>query len=77
MTLVTERPHHPVRCAVAQIYAHITRGFRRVPFPEKKKKIYEVKYSDWTIREVGNPGVPFQSFSIYLALYTYVQQHLS
>lgn len=38
MTLATERPHHPVRCAVAQIYAHITRGFRRVPFPEKKKK---------------------------------------
>lgn len=68
MKLVTERPHHPPRCAVAQIYAHITRGFRRAPFPEKK--ICDVKYSDWTIREAGNPRIPFHSFSIYLALYT-------
>lgn len=35
VTFVTQRPHLPLRPAAAQMFAHVTRGFRRGRFPEE------------------------------------------
>ena len=52
LTVAKQRPHHPLQCTVAQIFAHVNWGLQKSFLSWKKnKKICAAELSDQTIRE--------------------------